>query len=297
MDLLGVDDGKAYIAFGGGCQGCGMVLTQAQVRDRVVEAYVQRGIAPERVFLQSFNRSDVEYWIRHFPAFAPQVVYLDGGDALACSAHETTSEAGTCSLERQMAALRARGLRILAPALWLLVTSSNATSVGDGSKYSPSPYARAAHAGSGAARRRVRATSEAFSRLREHGHGRSWVPDAYDAHDGIPVDAPLSGGSGKRGGSRKRGASAPQHRRASDAGRTARAGEPLRVVPPPGSFALGSARSVLDAQGQPLEPITPTNPWYHPGIGLDTPRARTTPVMLCVRVHQEAHKQMGKSLT
>ena len=123
-----------------------LVLTQAQVRDRVVEAYVQRGIAPERVFLQSFNRSDVEYWIRHFPAFAPQVVYLDGGDALACSAHETTSEAGTCSLERQMAALRARGLRILAPALWLLVTSSNATSVGDGSKYSPSAYARAAHA-------------------------------------------------------------------------------------------------------------------------------------------------------
>ena len=25
VDLLGVDDGKAYIAFGGGCQGCGMV--------------------------------------------------------------------------------------------------------------------------------------------------------------------------------------------------------------------------------------------------------------------------------
>ncbi len=25
VDLLGVDDGKAYIAFGGGCQGCGLV--------------------------------------------------------------------------------------------------------------------------------------------------------------------------------------------------------------------------------------------------------------------------------
>ncbi|MBM47240.1 MAG: hypothetical protein CMB35_01285 [Euryarchaeota archaeon] len=25
VDLLGVDDGKAIIAFGGGCQGCGMV--------------------------------------------------------------------------------------------------------------------------------------------------------------------------------------------------------------------------------------------------------------------------------
>ena len=25
VDLLGVDEGKAYIAFGGGCQGCGMV--------------------------------------------------------------------------------------------------------------------------------------------------------------------------------------------------------------------------------------------------------------------------------
>ena len=24
MDLVGVDDGKAIIAFGGGCQGCGM---------------------------------------------------------------------------------------------------------------------------------------------------------------------------------------------------------------------------------------------------------------------------------
>ena len=121
---------KAYSPPPADAGGGGVVaLTQAQVRDRVVQAYVQRGIAPQRVFLQSFDRADVEYWIRHFPAFAPQVVYLDGGDALACSAHETTSEAGTCSLERQMAALRARGLRILAPALWLLVTSSNATSV------------------------------------------------------------------------------------------------------------------------------------------------------------------------
>ena len=40
VDLLGVDDGKAYIAFGGGCQGCGMV--DVTLKDGIEKTLVEQ---------------------------------------------------------------------------------------------------------------------------------------------------------------------------------------------------------------------------------------------------------------
>ena len=41
VDLIGVDDGKAVIAFGGGCQGCGMVDVTLK---QGVEAIITEGV-------------------------------------------------------------------------------------------------------------------------------------------------------------------------------------------------------------------------------------------------------------
>ena len=88
------------------------------------------GIDASRVYPQSFRIEDVWHWIESHPDFAEQTVWLDPrGRARKISSSQADFEA-----------LRAKGLRIIAPPLPLLLTlDGNGTIV-------PSAYARQAKA-------------------------------------------------------------------------------------------------------------------------------------------------------
>jgi len=52
-------------------------FTQAQYAQKLVDEYKAAGIAPSRVFAQSFLYDDILYWIGAEPEFGKQAVYLD----------------------------------------------------------------------------------------------------------------------------------------------------------------------------------------------------------------------------
>jgi len=108
--------------------------SQQQYAQQVVDEYKAAGVAPAQVYLQSFNWQDIVYWLEHEPEFARQAVWLDGRyeqpgfDPMQSS-----------SWQPSMAQLKASGLNIIAPPLWVLVTEQNG-------KIVPSAYAIAAKA-------------------------------------------------------------------------------------------------------------------------------------------------------
>lgn len=109
-------------------------LTRADYAARMLQAYRDAGIDPARVWPQSFDLTDVVYWIEHHPEFAKRTVYLDGRvDAPGYD------PAAPERLRPSFDELAAQGVRIVAPPLWALLTL-------DGGRIVPSPYARAARA-------------------------------------------------------------------------------------------------------------------------------------------------------
>jgi glycerophosphoryl diester phosphodiesterase len=51
-------------------------LDQQSYARKMIQEYIDAGIDPSRVFAQSFNLNDVIQWIREFPSFGLQAVYL-----------------------------------------------------------------------------------------------------------------------------------------------------------------------------------------------------------------------------
>ncbi len=100
---------------------------------QLVDEYRAAGVAPEDVFVQSFDLRDVLYWIEHEPEFGRQAVYLDGRDGLESPIDPNDPETFTPS----MSELAAMGVRIIAPPMWMLVAESDGEIV-------PSAYAEAA---------------------------------------------------------------------------------------------------------------------------------------------------------
>lgn len=104
--------------------------SQEQFARDMLNTFLDHGIAPERVWPQSFLPADVFQWIKEYPAFADQAVYLDeDGD---------TPETYITAYER-LPELKAKGVKIIAPPFnyLLQLTSDNTTVV-------PSLYAIAA---------------------------------------------------------------------------------------------------------------------------------------------------------
>lgn len=107
---------------------------QQHYAQQLVNEYKSAGVAPSQVYLQSFNWLDIVYWLEHEPEFARQAVWLDGRyeqpnfDAMQPN-----------SWLPSMAGLKAAGLNIIAPPMWVLVTEQNG-------KIVPSAYALAAQA-------------------------------------------------------------------------------------------------------------------------------------------------------
>jgi glycerophosphoryl diester phosphodiesterase len=107
--------------------------TQEDYAAQMLEDYRAAGIDPVNVYPQSFNLNDVWYWIEIQPEFADRVVYLDGRDS-----ENSFDPMDLATLDPSMEELAERGLKIIAPPIWMLVTTNeNGTIV-------PSAYATAA---------------------------------------------------------------------------------------------------------------------------------------------------------
>lgn len=109
-------------------------MTQEAYAQKLIEAYKEAGIPPQQVWPQSFNLADILYWIEAEPTFGAQAVYLDGSFSLP-----GWSPMDATSWTHSMAELKAMGVNIIAPPLWVLATLE------DG-KIVPSLYAKEATA-------------------------------------------------------------------------------------------------------------------------------------------------------
>jgi glycerophosphoryl diester phosphodiesterase len=121
-------------------------VSREQLAQRVIDEYRAAGVAASDVLPQSFDRRDVEYWIRHEPDFGEHAVLLDN-----VSLPITAPRAGL--LRRYKAA----GINAWAPPLFVLLDLD-----ADG-RIVPSRTARAARGGGA---RHPRVDARAFGQSR-----------------------------------------------------------------------------------------------------------------------------------
>lgn len=85
--------------------------SQEDYARQMLQDYLAAGIKPRDVWPQSFLLNDVIFWINEMPEFAEQAVLLD----------ESPITPETSSLA-YMEGLHAQGVRVLAPAIWKMLT-------------------------------------------------------------------------------------------------------------------------------------------------------------------------------
>jgi glycerophosphoryl diester phosphodiesterase len=103
--------------------------TTQQYEQQIVDEYVEAGIHPSRVWLQSFVFEDVAYWLKHAPQFGKQAILLDqSGDAPGT----ITAAAANLTFYKKA------GVRIVGPPLPYLVALDK------NNEYVPSDYAKTA---------------------------------------------------------------------------------------------------------------------------------------------------------
>jgi glycerophosphoryl diester phosphodiesterase len=102
---------------------------QAQYAQAAIDVLESTGVDPRRVWLQSFDKRDVLYWVRQAPRFGRQAVYLDSVDPTSVPPvpRQTVAE---------LRDLRAQGVRYFAPPMPALLDVDAAANV------VPSAYAR-----------------------------------------------------------------------------------------------------------------------------------------------------------
>ncbi|TGN38293.1 glycerophosphodiester phosphodiesterase family protein [Marinobacter confluentis] len=91
---------------------------------QIIQDYVDAGVKPQDVWPQSFNLEDVLFWVNETPEFGRQAVFLDQEELMP----ETSSL-------QYMENLESRGVNIIAPALWKMLT------LDDNGDIVPSAYA------------------------------------------------------------------------------------------------------------------------------------------------------------
>lgn len=86
-------------------------FSQQDYAQKLIDEYVAVGVAPEDVWVQSFDIEDVRYWLAHAPEFARQAILLDDAGA----PDELPSRAELVSYE-------AEGINVVAPPMFALLT-------------------------------------------------------------------------------------------------------------------------------------------------------------------------------
>jgi len=105
--------------------------TQEMYAQQMIDEYKEARIAPRRVFAQSFNLNDVLYWLENTPAYGKQAVYLDD---------QVDVPNGYEAAVARLPEVAARGVKIVAPPTWALVTLDAQNRI------TPSSYAKTAKA-------------------------------------------------------------------------------------------------------------------------------------------------------
>jgi glycerophosphoryl diester phosphodiesterase len=85
-------------------------FTQQAYAQKMIDEYKAAGVAPRRVYPQSFLKDDILYWIDREPAFGKQAVYLDD----AATPADLPSAA-------DLRVYKAQGINIWAPPTWALL--------------------------------------------------------------------------------------------------------------------------------------------------------------------------------
>ncbi|MBX2839270.1 MAG: glycerophosphodiester phosphodiesterase [Gammaproteobacteria bacterium] len=92
-------------------------FTQQQYAKALVAEYLEAGVDPGDVVLQSFNLDDVLFWLEESPDFGRQATWLDGRYR-----DRSFDIDNADTWKPSMAELRAMGVTHLAPPLWMLMT-------------------------------------------------------------------------------------------------------------------------------------------------------------------------------
>ncbi|NVN86733.1 MAG: glycerophosphodiester phosphodiesterase [Rhodopseudomonas sp.] len=109
--------------------------TQQAYATQMLAEYKAAGIPPQDVFAQSFSLADILFWIKTEPEFAAQAVYLE--DRYETKGLDPNKPE---SWKPSMAELKAQGVKILAPPIYLMLALNAAGEI------VPSDYAKAAKA-------------------------------------------------------------------------------------------------------------------------------------------------------
>ncbi|WP_299546141.1 glycerophosphodiester phosphodiesterase family protein [uncultured Tateyamaria sp.] len=109
-------------------------FSQADYAQKMVDEYKAAGIPASDVWVQSFDLNDVLYWIENEPEFGAQAVYLDDSYDIDGFDHNDPT-----TYPDSMDSLYDRGVRYIAPPMWMLVTMENG-------EIAPSAYANEAKA-------------------------------------------------------------------------------------------------------------------------------------------------------
>jgi glycerophosphoryl diester phosphodiesterase len=84
--------------------------SQQKFAQEMINEYKNAGIKPHNVWVQSFEKQDILYWIKNEPDFGHQAVFLD----------DDYREKSSRDLE-YFRALKAEGINIIAPPMWMLL--------------------------------------------------------------------------------------------------------------------------------------------------------------------------------
>lgn len=102
--------------------------SQVAFAQKMIDELKEAGVDPRDVFLQSFNKEDILYWLKNAPEFGRQAVYLDSIDPTAAPPIPRLTLA-------ELKELRKQGVRILAPPMPALLV------IDAGNHIVPSQYA------------------------------------------------------------------------------------------------------------------------------------------------------------
>ncbi|WP_079253873.1 glycerophosphodiester phosphodiesterase family protein [Endozoicomonas arenosclerae] len=107
-------------------------FSQEDYAQKLINEYREEGVSARKVWPQSFNQKDVEYWIDNNPRFGRQAVFLDDRYGNPDFNHRDPK-----TWSPSMEELANRGVQIIAPPMWMLLDVENG-------KVVPSLYAHAA---------------------------------------------------------------------------------------------------------------------------------------------------------
>ncbi|MGS4944526.1 glycerophosphodiester phosphodiesterase family protein [Meridianimarinicoccus sp. RP-17] len=98
-------------------------FSQEDYAQKLVDEYKAAGVPASDVFLQSFDLSDVIYWIENEPEFGAQAVYLDDRYEASDEDEGPIDPMDASTFKPTMQELADMGVNYIAPPLWMMVTA------------------------------------------------------------------------------------------------------------------------------------------------------------------------------